>query len=281
MTFTLKRGVRRWILVGILCLVAVVFYRTHSQVPVLMYHNVQDVASGSTQVSFKSFERQMEFLKVHRYHVVPLSVVADACKAHKRLPPNTVAITFDDGRLDNFQYAFPILRKMGFPATIFIITDNIGREGWLTDEDIRILDESGIALGSHTAHHAFLPDLTVPSVTNELEESKAALEQIVNHPVTLFCYPAGGLTPKIMSLVKKAGYEAAVTTNYARGRFNPYAIRRIKITERDGNLFRFWFKLSGLYHLGKKRAVAKREIPDGPEIPSHETTLPTVAVKIT
>ncbi|NJN81135.1 MAG: polysaccharide deacetylase family protein, partial [Caldilineaceae bacterium] len=57
------------------------------------------------------------------------------------MPPNAVAITFDDGTIDNFELAFPVLKRMEFPAVIFMITDNIGKPGWLTEEDLKILDQ--------------------------------------------------------------------------------------------------------------------------------------------
>lgn len=228
------------------------------EAPILMYHKVepaQDGRADSTRVSPAIFEKQMEFLKVRGYRVVPLAQLARDVAAGKRLPDKTVAITFDDGTLDNFRYAFPVLRKMKFPATIFMITDNIGREGWLSEEDLRILDESGITIGSHTVRHTFLPEADEATVRRELADSKTRLEQILGRPVTLFSYPAGGVTPGIQRLVAEAGYEVAVTTNYHRDRRDILALHRVKATESGGSLFSFWVKTSGYYHLGKKRIV--------------------------
>ncbi len=225
-----------------------------------MYHHVDYSASGdssSTVVTPQTFERQMEFLKLHRYRVMELSELIRRVKAGERIPSKTVSITFDDGYLDNFTNAFPVLKKMRFTATIFVISSNVGREGWLSEEDLRILDGSQIAIGSHTAHHAFLPDLSREEAKKELTDSKAALEKILMHPVTLFSYPAGGLTPDTQTLVKEAGYEGAVTTNYGQDRRDPYALHRIKVSDASGNLFNFWSKVSGYYLLGKKRVQAK------------------------
>ena len=69
----------------------------------------------------------------------------------------------------------------------------------------------------------------------------------------MFSYPAGGASESIAALVREAGYEAAVTTNYLRGRHDPYALHRVKISEARGSLFNFLLKVSGWYHLGKKR----------------------------
>ena len=228
------------------------------EVPVLMYHHVgvRNENPGET-VSPESFERQMEFLRTHRYRVLGLGELVEAIKNKKPLPLKTVSITFDDGNLDNFSYAFPVLKNMGFPATVFMITSNINRDGGLSEEDLRIMDEAGVTIGSHTVHHAFLPEKTPEDARSELADSKQALEKVLGHPVTLFSYPAGGVTPQIRSWVEQAGYTGAVTTNYGKTKQDPYALHRIKISESSGNLFNFWAKVSGYYQCGKKRVQAK------------------------
>lgn len=235
------------------------FYKTHYQVPVLMYHHIESGVSGSSvHVSPVTFTRQMEFLKIHGYRVIPLEELVRKIKHREKIHDKTVVITFDDGYLDNFKTAFPVLKKMGFPATIFMITRDIGQKGFLAEEDLRILDESGIAIGSHTVNHAFFPDVRDKNeLLYEADESKKKLEQILGHPVTLFSYPAGGVTQEAKVLIEALGYQGAVTTNYDAEPKDPYAIRRIKISEGKGSLFNFWIKVSGLYHLGKKRIPIK------------------------
>lgn len=231
------------------------FYEASFEVPVLMYHHVGSLEEKSSlNVSTEAFQNQMEFLKVHRYNVMSLSYLVNLIKSGKKIPPKTVVITFDDGNVDNFKNAFPILKKMNFPATIFMITANIGKPGWLSEEDLKILHESNISIGSHTVNHAFLPEVkTKEEIVFELGESRKRLEKILFYPVTLFSYPAGGFTLESKSLVEKQGYQGAVTTNHGKGKHDPYALHRIKITESKAGLFGFWIKTSGLYHLGKKR----------------------------
>ena len=236
---------------------ALVFQREFYEVPILMYHRV-GIPGGASDVTVRPefFDRQMEFLNVHRYHVMPLEELIRALKAGRRLPPKTVVITFDDGSADNIRFAFPVLRKMGFPATIFMITENIDRPGgWLSGEDLKIMDENGISIGSHTQTHAFLPELPISRAEEELVGSKKKLQDLLGHDVTLFSYPAGGVTPQIQALVEKAGYVGAVTTNYGKKRHDPYALHRIKVGDSSGNLFNFLVKTSGFYSLGKKRVA--------------------------
>lgn len=224
--------------------------------PILMYHRIGDPTTESGAGLFvtpETFERQMEFLKAHSYQVWSLSRLIQAIKNSENIPMNVVVITFDDGYLDNFKNAFPILKKMDFPATIFMITDNIGKPDWLSEEDLKILEASGIEIGSHTAHHEFLPQGAPENLSHEIVDSKKTLEEILGHPVTLFSYPAGGVTDAIRDLVREAGYEGAVTTNYGKGRLDPYMLRRIKVSDAHGSLFNFWVKTTGFYRLGKKK----------------------------
>lgn len=228
------------------------------QPAVLMYHRVgyPEGASPGLFVSPQVFERQMEFLRSHNYHVLPLSDVVARVKNGEKLPMNTVVITFDDGYLDNFTYAFPVLKKMDFPAAIFMITDNINRTNWLSEEDLRILADSGVTIGSHTLSHAFLPPLSREDMEKEIAGSKVKLEAVLGRPVTLFSYPAGGVSDAVEDVVKEAGYEGAVTTNYKSADHDPFAIRRVKVSDAHGNLFNFWAKASGFYHVGKKKVEA-------------------------
>ena len=225
-----------------------------------MYHHVGSSTETSTlNVSPETFERQMEFLKVHHYNVVPLLDLFEMLRENKRIPMNTVAITFDDGNLDNFKLAFPVLKKMRLKATIFMITDNIGKEGWMAEEDLKILEASGISIGSHTVHHAFLPNLTKEEIRAELRDSRNKLEKILGHPVFLLSYPSGGFTRQAQAIAKDAGYQGAVTTNYGRGHYDLFGLHRIKVTNEGRSLFRFWIKTSGFYHLGKKRLPVREE----------------------
>ncbi len=251
----MRWGTQRLGLALLVLLGTLVTAQAHYQVPILMYHHVGESSEDSSLwVRPETFEKQMEFLKLHGYHVERLEKIVQKLRAGERVANKTVAITFDDGTLDNFTHAFPVLKKMGFPATIFMITRNIGEQGWLSEEDLRILNESGIAIGSHTVNHAHLPDLkSEEDALFELKASKEKLEKILGRPVDLLSYPAGGFTERIRGTAKRVGYRGAVTTNRGTGKNDVYALRRIKVTEAGGSLFHLWIKLSGFYHIGKKK----------------------------
>ncbi|MBI4432810.1 MAG: polysaccharide deacetylase family protein [Candidatus Omnitrophica bacterium] len=249
------KGIKKRFLVLAAVLAAFyLFFRANYEVPILMYHQVSDAPLvSSLNVRPENFRRQMEFLKTHGYRVTRVENIVERLRSGKRIDPKTVAITFDDGNLDNFTNAFPVLKKMGFPAAFFMITENINKDQWLSEEDLKILDDSGMEVGSHTVTHAFLPKVSEAQAAVEMMDSKKRLEDVLGHPITLLSYPAGGVTQKAMEVAQKAGYAGAVTTNHGKTRHHLYALHRIKVSDRDGNLFRFWAKTTGLYHLGKKR----------------------------
>lgn len=218
--------------------------------PILLYQHIDDHGYRSKlSVSPESFARQMEFLKTHRYRVLSLSDYVHLLRDKKRPPRKSVIITFDDGYDDNFSKAYPVLRKMDFPATVFVQTGEVGAPGYLMPEDLAIMSDNGVEIQSHTVTHPFLPDVEPAAVEKELADSKAALEGITEKPVSLFAYPGGGYTPEIARLAEKAGYEAAVTTNRrGRGPLDLFALRRIRVTRTADNLFVFWLQTSGFFN---------------------------------
>jgi peptidoglycan/xylan/chitin deacetylase (PgdA/CDA1 family) len=244
--------IKRWIVALAVLLAGFAFMSRAYTTPILMYHHIDERAQEwKLSVSPESFSRQMEFLKAHQYRVLSLSDYIDRIKNKKQIPHKSVVITFDDGYDNNFLEAFPVLKKMGFPAIIFIQVDGVGRRGYMSWDDIVILLENGIDIGSHTVHHGFLPDLSAEDARNEIYESKAVLESRLQRPIPLFSYPGGGFTPAVRQQVIDAGYLGATATHPGREypNLDPYALKRIRISRTSDNLFVFWLQLSGFYTL--------------------------------
>ena len=246
----------KWVLsVLILMFVAAgIFFRVYVYprytVPVLMYHRIDDRKNDTLSVSPDIFTRQMRFLKDNSYNVISVTELVRGIKNKKKFEHNTVAITFDDGYVNNFLYAFPILAKYDFPATLFLITDKVGESKEFVNWDqARLMMKSGITLGAHTRSHAYLPDIKDPEkLWEEIAGSKKIIEENTGCDVKFFCYPVGGFNEKVIQDVKKAGYEAAFTTNRGMDKFNNdlYALQRIKVMNKP---FHFRAQLSGYYNL--------------------------------
>ncbi len=232
-------------------------------VPILMYHAVRpEVPRGARLiVSAKSFDRQMGFLKERHYNVVSLEELANMIKEKIKIPPKTIAITFDDGYWDNYAYAYPVLKKYDFPATVFLITNEVDNKVGLGDkltwENVFLMQESGlITFGSHALSHRVLTQIkSEEDLRKEILDSKRILEEKLGRPVNTFCYPKGIFNQRVKELVKEAGYKVAVVTSPGRGFPNDdvFALKRLRISDKSGNLFIFWVQISGYYSFLKEK----------------------------
>ena len=191
-------------------------------VPILTYHHV-GIPSGKWRlntVSEKSFDYQMNFIKRHGFQVISFDDLVEGIKKGHEFARNTVVLQFDDGYEDNYKYAFPILKKYGFPAMVFLISDKVGAPGFLTWDEIKEMEKYRFLAGSHTRHHVYLPQVEKAVAQDEIAGSKKIIEDHLGHSIDYFCYPTGGFTEEIKRLVEEAGYKAAVTTNRGKDRFN-------------------------------------------------------------
>jgi peptidoglycan/xylan/chitin deacetylase (PgdA/CDA1 family) len=224
-------------------------------VPILMYHSVNPAAQKENRLSVNPelFERQMRFLKEHNYNVVRLEELVPMLKGDKMIPAKTVAITFDDGYIDNYDYAFPVLKKYGIPATIFIIVQEVGRPqndrlNW--GQILKMRDSGLINIGSH----AIGPDplykmKTEAELRRQIFGSKKMLEDKLGCEVYAFSYPEGMFDDHMKQLVKDAGYKLAVATRPGRHYANDdlYALKRIRVSSKSGDGIVFWAQASGYY----------------------------------
>lgn len=215
---------------------------------VLVYHSItEDVKNIRLSVSLKNFRKQMKFLNSYA-RVFPLDYLVN--RLEENIEPNKlhVAITFDDGYMDNFENAYPILKEHNFPATIFLISDFIGNNnGMLAVKEIREMKNHDISFGSHTASHAMLSELDETSIQRELVNSKNRLETILQKEIDFLAYPKGRFNERTIDAAKKAGYKAAFTTASQNLKSNEcFTMGRIPMRTCPMPVFKT--KLTGLYH---------------------------------
>jgi len=228
-----------------------IFLRSIYVIPVLMYHAVDyDFDKTKLSVSPESFARQMEFLHRNHYNVVTLDRIVSYMEKREKIPLKTVAITFDDGYYNNYKYAYPVLKRYGIPATIFVITDKIGKTGFLGWPEIEEMAKSGVVtIGSHTKSHSWLPSLDDKDLKDQLADSKEIIESRTGKPVEFLCYPIGAHDERVQEAVRQAGYLCAVATNPGKRKSSKdvYAIKRIKISRTSDNMLIFGIESSGYY----------------------------------
>jgi peptidoglycan/xylan/chitin deacetylase (PgdA/CDA1 family) len=224
-------------------------------VPILMYHHV-GIPSGKWRlntVSEKSFEHQMAFIKRHGFQVVSFDHLVTGMKEGQQFARNTVVLQFDDGYEDNYKYAFPILKKYGFPAMVFLVSDWVDTPDCLTWDQVKEMEKYNFLAEAHTRHHVYLPKASLAQAQDEIAGSKKIIEDHLGHSIDYFAYPTGGFTEETKRLVQEAGYKAAVTTHRGRDKFNVdlYELKRIHMNNTDDQYsgLIMWFKLSGYYNL--------------------------------
>ena len=120
-------------------------------VPILTYHNLGEQAKGRLVLAAASFREQMQYLKTNGYRVVSLADFIEFTRLGRQLPQRAVVLTFDDGYRSFKDYAYPVLKELGFTATLFIYTDWVGAgRGSLSWNDLRELTAAGFDIaGPH------------------------------------------------------------------------------------------------------------------------------------
>ncbi|MDR1672780.1 MAG: polysaccharide deacetylase family protein [Bacteroidales bacterium] len=201
--------------VFMLCTALVVFvwiFRKDSRsLCVLMYHHV-GVATREDEAAFfvsaDMFRQQIDLLLSSHFHIVSLREVERAYQTGQRLPPHSVLLTLDDGWLDNYTQAFPVVKEKKVPVTIFLSVALTGVEkDLLTWQQVHEMHESGwVQFASHGAHHRRLRNLSDAEIIEELAISRNVLTKALGTEVLSFCYPYGAFDRRVRQLVFQTGY---------------------------------------------------------------------------
>ena len=212
---------------------AYLMLRADRAVPVLNYHQINDHAENALTVHTQQFDKQMRYLAENGYHAITPNDLIDAWQNGTPLPDKPVVITFDDGYVDNYENAYPILKKYNLRGTFFVVTDFLGQySNYMTWEQVAELHKSGIIdIESHTLSHVEL-DKTSPEETwHQLKGSKDVLEQRLGKTINFIAYPGGSYNEELERLTKEAGYRAAFTVHcgLADPKENPYILDRLPI----------------------------------------------------
>jgi peptidoglycan/xylan/chitin deacetylase (PgdA/CDA1 family) len=188
-------------------------YTVHG-VPVLMYHSIAIEKGNPIRMPVEQFDKEMKYIKDQGYTTLTLKELYDYFENKVSVPAKSVVITLDDGYEDNYTAAFPVLKKYGLKATIFMITCSIDVDPkCLTSAQLKEMDKAGIDIESHTVTHTDLDTLSYSQQLAELKDSKAALEKLLGRSVDYVAYPEGRYNNDTVKAVAAAGYKMAFTTN--------------------------------------------------------------------
>ncbi|MDT8901696.1 polysaccharide deacetylase family protein [Anaeroselena agilis] len=217
-----------------------------TDVPILNYHKV-DNFEHSLSLTPAEFEHQISYLAENGYHSITPDQLMAYLKYGRALPGKPVLITFDDGYGDNYVNAYPILRKYGFTATIFIVTGLVGHDNrYLTWDQVREMHKNGFVFGSHTVNHKPLTKLRADELNAELTESAAEIERQLGVRPRYIAYPTGAYSLKVEEAVRKAGYRAAFTIRYGQVGLDsdPYALERIPLYHSGKSFRSFYYRIT-------------------------------------
>jgi peptidoglycan/xylan/chitin deacetylase (PgdA/CDA1 family) len=251
---------------------------------ILMYHSISPDDDDPFDITVRParFEKQLRWLR--RTGRTGTSVGQLLAAQQGGDGRRLVGLSFDDGYADFIEYAVPALQRYGFSATMFVPADQLGKANdWdpagprkpiMTAAQLGQIAEAGIEIGSHGFRHRSLPSTSDLELADEIETSRARLQDITGQEITGFCYPYGHLDARVVSCVQDAGYSYGCSvwpTEFA----GQYALAREYMRESDSarslwNLgLRHWLKHEyGGPGSAALRAATNRGQPTPASLPS-------------
>jgi len=177
---------------------------------ILLYHGIteQNPPKEIYSVNKEEFKKQMLYLKENKYNILSLGRLAEILKRKEDIPEKSVIITFDDGLLSQFEYAYPLLKELNLSACFFITASKVNQTNYMNWVQIRILIQNNMEIGSHGLTHQILYGENDKVIVNELKTSKEILEKNLKIPIDYLSIPRGWpfREKKIIHLSKEVGY---------------------------------------------------------------------------
>jgi peptidoglycan/xylan/chitin deacetylase (PgdA/CDA1 family) len=215
-------------------------------IPILMYHRVAPSGTPGTRpwrLHPDEFEQQLRLMRDRGYQTLTFDQWRIASDRHQPIPARSVMLTFDDGYADFTAYALPLLEKYGFDATMFIVTDLVGKTNrwderfgetlelmdWPT---IRQIQSRGIEIGSHSSNHSPLIELSPAELTRDLCRSRMSFHENLSMEVRSVCYPWGLYDTGVSTIAGACGFRYGVTTDDWKASFNDDFLRLPRIEVR-------------------------------------------------
>jgi len=219
---------------------------------VLMYHRVGEARNAweaRYAISATRFDEHMRTLQDGGFRAVGAEALVNWLQGGAALAAGSFVLTFDDGFRGVKEHALPVLQRLGWPFTVFLVSALIGQQDlWtrsanpdgvtyplLDANEILEMQRAGVAFHSHTRSHASLPMLDDMALAEQLAGSRSALADLLGHDIAYLAYPFGHLDERVESATRAAGYRAAFSTQpgFNRRDVNRFRIRRLDIFGTD------------------------------------------------
>jgi peptidoglycan/xylan/chitin deacetylase (PgdA/CDA1 family) len=204
-------------------------------VPILVYHNLGPQSKGRLVLGVEAFAEQMRYLGREGYRVVTLAEFVEWLQLRRQLPRKSVVLTFDDGYRSFREHAYPVLKELGFPATLFVYTDYVGASrNALAWEDLRSLVAEGFDVQAHSKTHGDLRRAAGETdaqyarrMQAELADPPKLFQRQLGRGVPFLAYPYGRVDEGLLARVREQGYTAAFTV---RRESNASFVRPLQIS---------------------------------------------------
>jgi len=222
-------------------------------IPILTYHQIAPKPPKGTPfrslcVDPKDFAHQMEFLRLLGYQGLSMTALMPYLRGEKE--GKVVGITFDDGYQNNLVHALPVLQRLGFSSTCYVVSQLLGKTNdWdmkvgipqvplMSVDELRHWLASGQEVGGHTRHHVNLTQINAEECFTEVDGCKLELEALFDQRIVHFCYPYGDYGDTQAAIVKKSGFLTATTTRRGRIYVNAdwWQLRRVSVARRTSRV---------------------------------------------
>lgn len=212
----------------------------YQAVPILSYHHFAENCESNLCISASVFDQQMRYLKNNGYRVITMRELLGFMQYRHAIPKRSILITIDDGYRSAYDIAYPVLKKCGFTATLFIYTDYVGvSRSAITWDQLREMKADGFGIGSHTISHC---DLTkkrtgenyqdyLARIKREIFGSKQIIDKELGQDTFCFAYPYSRYNASVLNLCEQAGYKIGVTVDRGGNAFfkDPLVLDRNQI----------------------------------------------------
>ena len=235
--------------------------------PILEYHMVTENPHPDAKpyvVPPEDFAEQLDYLAEEGYTTITPQDYARARKGKQQLPEKPIILSFDDGYEDNWRVVLPMLEERGMKAVFYMVTNSIGKPGYLTWDNLFDMERRGMEIGSHTANHLPLTTLSPEKQREELRLSKLMLEWKGMKTIYSFSYPNGSYNAGVVAMLAEEEYLTAVTGEAGLNTLetNPYLLRRVNIPPPHFGRMEFRLRLMKA-DIAARFEVRLNQLPDG------------------
>jgi peptidoglycan/xylan/chitin deacetylase (PgdA/CDA1 family) len=239
------------------------------QFTVLMYHGIKtdafsvpmgrEFGAEIYDVPLVNFKAQMELINNAGFQVV--KVEKESISNQNR----QIVITFDDGEMNNFTFALPVLYELGFPAYFFVIANRVGKPGYMDWDNLHRMCETGMVVGSHGLTHSILTNLSHHQLEEELYGSREYLEKHIGRKISALSIPRGFCNDKIIQMAYEAGYNQVFISDRPK-ELKSKCWKRVAV-KGSWNIKRFEQAINGIEPISEQflsqiKQVAKRSLKD-------------------